>query len=387
MPDPGFSYSEDILQWIWKEQLFDARMLESMEGKSIKILDPGTQNTTDGPDFKNARIYINGLTWAGSIELHLTSKGWEQHGHIHDKAYDQVILHVVAEDNPRIVKRTDGTSIPTLNLLPYLPEELNLFIRNMNLSTALPCASGVNYLSNEVFLKQLDKAHKEYLEKKGDDFLQFYNPDLPPGKAWKEALILSVFDGYGIAHNREPMVEVGRWFLQHTHLNTDEIISEALIYAGFGACHSKLSWNYKGVYPASHPKVRIPEAIHFAIQIMGTDLGPLFEKHFKTLWMNWSQKAGISSSKREMLYGIVFLPAIYIFANLFRARILSQQVLEEWNLFRAIIPSSITKSFTFLEGIPESTFKNKLGLVHQHRSYCGRRRCHECLVLKKVISS
>ena len=390
MPDSGFSYSEDILQWIWEEQLFDPRALQTSEGSEIEIVHPGTLNKTDGPDFLNARIRIGGILWVGSVELHLEARGWKQHGHHQDEKYNQVVLHVVAEHNPEPIERKDGGSIPTLNLLPHLPENLHHFIGNIVKSHQLPCTSGVSFISEEAFQQQIEKAHHEYLEKKSNDFLKFYNPNLVPSVAWKEALVLSIFDGFGITHNRASMVEVGRWFINQNISEYDDqsLVQEALNFAGFGSEKSNLQWNYKGVFPANHPKVRIPQAVRLAAQIQRTSTQLFFEKSVFSIWKHWLNMADLpESSKLKVIYGIVFIPAMHTLGSLFAVSAIKQQVLNEWKEFRALIPSSFTKPFADHLQISPEIYAHKLGVVHQMRTYCKPRRCHECIVLKKVISS
>ena len=72
--------------------------------------------------------------WAGNVEIHLKSSDWYAHGHQNDKAYDNVILHVVWEDDVDVF-RSDQTQIPSLKLQDYISEKqlnsyLNLFENN-----------------------------------------------------------------------------------------------------------------------------------------------------------------------------------------------------------------------------------------------------------------
>ena len=100
MSNSSFPYSEDILQWVWSEGLIDFAALQTTCGKSIDVLNPGTLNTSDGPDFTFATISIGGLTWSGSIEMHLKSSDWSHHNHHTDDKYNNVILHAVVQKQP-----------------------------------------------------------------------------------------------------------------------------------------------------------------------------------------------------------------------------------------------------------------------------------------------
>lgn len=388
MTNKEFPYSEDILQWIWKNLFFDGKNLVSEEGLSIQILEQGTLNTSNGPDFKNARVIIDGVMWLGSIELHLKSSVWKLHKHHTDDAYNQVILHVVVEENPKHVIKEDGSSPPTLNLLPYLSKDLSGFIKNLDFTSKLPCSSSVSFISEEAFAKQIDKAHTEYLEKKANDFLRFYNPELIPSEAWKNALILSLFDGYGITHNRESMLEVGKWFIHQNESNAEKLTQFALEFAGFGNLDSSLNWNLKGVFPANHPKKRLVEVIKLALLIREVSFDFFIENEPLVIWSFLIDRVGLKSSQKpKILYGIVLLPALHVLGSLFKINELTSKVNKQWGSLQLPIPKSVLSSFTSIREISSSIYSKKLGSVHQIRSYCEPRRCHECIVLKKVISS
>ena len=95
MADTSFRHSEAFLQWIWQNVLFDINSLRTTDGKKLRVIDPGTQNATDGPDFNHAAIEIEGITWHGDVELHIENSGWKSHRHHLDANYNTVVLHVV----------------------------------------------------------------------------------------------------------------------------------------------------------------------------------------------------------------------------------------------------------------------------------------------------
>ncbi len=106
---------ENFLQFVYQQQLFDKNKLKTIAGEKIEIINTGYLNSDAGPDFFNAKIRINDQLWAGNIEVHTKSSDWSKHKHDSDSAYDNVILHIVAEfDAPAYTSK--GRLLPTLIL-------------------------------------------------------------------------------------------------------------------------------------------------------------------------------------------------------------------------------------------------------------------------------
>ena len=66
-----FRFNENLLQYIWENQLFDKTELKTNSGEHIQVINPGLLNSNDGPDFKNAKIKIGKIYHHGSIEIHI----------------------------------------------------------------------------------------------------------------------------------------------------------------------------------------------------------------------------------------------------------------------------------------------------------------------------
>ncbi len=79
------------------------------------MIKPGMHNSDAGPDFLDARLSIGGTLWAGNVEVHVRASDWMKHKHHLDKAYDNVILHVVYHADEAI-RNGEGQTIPALNL-------------------------------------------------------------------------------------------------------------------------------------------------------------------------------------------------------------------------------------------------------------------------------
>ena len=70
-----------------------------LNGVSLRVLSPGRWNRMTGPDFRNAKLELNGTVLRGDVEVHGKTSDWIAHGHGGDPAYDNVILHVVRRDD------------------------------------------------------------------------------------------------------------------------------------------------------------------------------------------------------------------------------------------------------------------------------------------------
>ncbi|MFC2128781.1 DUF2851 family protein, partial [Bacteroidota bacterium] len=123
--------TEKFLQHIWQFGLFNKEEIKTTDGEEIGILRSGDYNTDSGPDFLNSQIKIDGMLWAGNVEVHKKASDWFKHGHDKNKAYENVILHVVLNDDKEI-RRVDGEKIPCfrLNINEKLINNYNSLIKS-----------------------------------------------------------------------------------------------------------------------------------------------------------------------------------------------------------------------------------------------------------------
>ena len=114
---------EDLLHFMWMYRKYPINGLVTETGDTIEVESTGIHNHLSGPDFFNAKLRLNGQLWAGNVEIHIKSSDWYAHKHQDDSNYDNVILHVVWEDDISVYRK-DGSQIPTLSLKEYISEEL-----------------------------------------------------------------------------------------------------------------------------------------------------------------------------------------------------------------------------------------------------------------------
>ncbi|NOX37980.1 MAG: DUF2851 family protein [Calditrichaeota bacterium] len=69
----------------------------TIDRKPLRVLQPGTWNRDNGPDFLDALIEVDGVRYRGDVECHLRLADWYGHGHHQDRRYQRVVLHLLWE--------------------------------------------------------------------------------------------------------------------------------------------------------------------------------------------------------------------------------------------------------------------------------------------------
>ena len=106
---------EILLHYIWEYCLWAQYDQCTTDARRITILSVGRHNHDAGPDYSDARILIDGQEFVGNVEIHVQSSDWYKHKHHFDKAYDNVILHVVRKAD-KVVYNSQGEPIPQCEL-------------------------------------------------------------------------------------------------------------------------------------------------------------------------------------------------------------------------------------------------------------------------------
>ncbi len=175
--------NEDFLSFVWRYQYFSSLSLCTQTGESLRILRTGQRNSDAGPDFSEARIVLDGIEWAGSVELHVKSSDWVAHQHTSDAAYESVILHVVWEDD-RPVRRQDGTRLPTLVLSPRVQEGVrNRYESLMDKPSEIACSSQFQDIARLPKIAMLDRVLLERLDTRAERIRVLWEQN---GRDWEE---------------------------------------------------------------------------------------------------------------------------------------------------------------------------------------------------------
>ena len=155
--------TEDFLHYLWKYRLYDATGLETTNGEAIEVIKPGEHNKNAGPDFFTAQVKIGQTHWAGNVEIHTKTSDWKKHAHDSDTNYQNLILHVVYENDIDM----PANVAPTLELKGRISRVLlERYASMMESQTWIPCEKMVNMIEHFTIHNWLDRLLVERLERK-----------------------------------------------------------------------------------------------------------------------------------------------------------------------------------------------------------------------------
>ena len=192
---------EEFLYYLWENRLITNNgacsfvPLQTIDGEPIDIVATGYRNTNSGPDFLEAKIQIGDKLWAGHVEIHVKSSDWNRHGHQTNKAYQNVILHVVYEND------TKANDLPTLELKGRFND--NLFLQYQTFISSknwIPCEKSIDRVPVFTRLSWLDRMAVERLESKSGNVTKILESNQFD---WEDALYKLLMRYFGLKVNNE----------------------------------------------------------------------------------------------------------------------------------------------------------------------------------------
>jgi hypothetical protein len=197
--------NEDFLHYAWKYRLFDQENLMSHQGHCLELVDTGRLNGDSGPDFFESRIQIDDLLWVGNVEIHFRSSDWYRHKHDKDLAYNNVILHVVLENDKDVIL-SDGRLLPCLEL--KIPDAfLSKYQSLMSSQSWIPCQVDIPKLNNFFVNHWLDRMLLERMERKADEIMKMYHQN---SNSWEETFYQLLARYFGMKVNADPFEQLAR---------------------------------------------------------------------------------------------------------------------------------------------------------------------------------
>lgn len=222
---------EEFLHWLWKNRFFDDGSLCDREAGLIEVITPGEYNRDSGPDFFNTRLIIGGTEWAGNTEIHISASDWYRHGHHTDHAYDNVILHLVHNED------TDVYTASGRRLITARPGFETALWENyldfVNNPSPLPCSGLVGLTDSFMVKRWLWSLGVERLQRKSNEIREML---VKTGNDWEETLYRLVSRYFGFRVNTDPFeMLASRLPLKIIRKHSDNLLQvEALLFGTAG---------------------------------------------------------------------------------------------------------------------------------------------------------
>ncbi|MBC8054493.1 MAG: DUF2851 family protein [Sphingobacteriaceae bacterium] len=421
---------EDFLFYVWQFKVFNKSDLKTIDGQPIELIYNGVLNKNAGPDFQDAKIRIGNTEWIGNVEIHVKASDWDRHNHTQDKAYNNVILHVVYE-NDKSVLRQDGTPIPTLEIKPFIYPNIEgqyeALMQNLNW---IPCEKQLANIEELHLESWLLRMLIERLEEKSRQFIEVLEEYKG---SWDDAFYIILARNFGFKTNALPFEMFARSLPQQIlakHKNNPFQI-EALVFgqAGFldaeleDEFHRKLKneysflkakydlkpmdkylWKFLRLRPQNFPTLRlaqfsglivksshlfsrileIGEPKHIAELFKQLPVSSYWNTHYRFTKQadNVSVQLGSSSINNILLNSVavtLFSYGKYTDNDIIKDRAIS---LLETIPFEA---NQITQRFLEI-GVKKGNSDRSQALLHLKKSYCDLKKCLNCAVGTKIVS-
>jgi len=414
---------EDLLHFVWRTKRFDLFALKTTEGEPIQIQSFGEHNTHSGPDFFNAKIKIGDTLWAGNVEMHLNSSDWNKHHHSNDRAYDNVILHVVLEEDEPIFRKS-GERIPALELKKRISEKLSkTYLKLLHNEYWIPCQHHFFEVSEMKRNIWLDRLLVERLESKTN----LIHQQLQQNKQhWEETFYQFLARNFGVKVNNDAFEQLARatpliYISKHKN---DLFQIEAMLFGQAGMLEEefeddypnrlkkeyhflktkyklepidKVNWKFMRLRPANFPTIRIAQfaqlifqSAHLFSKILEAENVEALEKLFKIepsdYWKthytfdNDSEEKPKRLGKTAIHLFIIntIAPFLFVYGTQKAETAFQDKAL---SLLESLKPekNSIINGWKDLGVMPESAAQTQ-ALLQLKNEYCNQKRCLECSV-------
>ncbi|MFD0991412.1 DUF2851 family protein [Mariniflexile jejuense] len=235
---------EDFLHYIWKHKKFEVNQLKTTQGDAVLVTSVGQHNFNAGPDFFNAQLKIGEQLWAGNVEIHVKSSDWFLHNHEVDKAYDNVILHVVWEHDTDIFRK-NNTPIPTLQLKDVVSNViLNNYEKLFSKSGKwINCENDFASVDDFLINNWLERLYFERLERKSLEIQKLLEETK---NDWEAVLFVMLTKNFGLKVNGESFFSIAKSvdFSIVRKVQSNQETLEALLFGQAGLLEQDIEDGY-----------------------------------------------------------------------------------------------------------------------------------------------
>jgi len=421
---------EDFFQYIWENKLFLTKNSKTTTGESVQIIDVGKRNTNSGPDFFNAKIKIDQTIWAGNIEIHKKSSDWIKHNHHKDSAYNNVILHVILEEDKSITNSANK-QIPTL-VLRYPDHLQSNYQKLLNSKTWIACQNQFHKIDPVILQLGFNRLMIERLENKTNEILKRLDQN---NSDWNETFyqVLAKMFGFKVnsvpfemlakslpvavlAKHKNNLFQLEALLFGNSGLLNNQLLGDnyfiklreeySFLYSKYGlrAVESHL-WKFMRLRPGNFPTIRISQfaaLIHKSSGLFSKileiekleELKELFKVKASEYWnshYNFNKTSQSSSNKELGISSIntliinVVIPLLFVYGEKQNKHDLKNRALE----FLEQLPPENNSTINNWKklGLEVQTAFESQALLQLKNCYCEKKKCLNCQIGVKLVST
>ncbi len=417
--------TERLLQYIWQFQYFNKSNLQTNDGQSLQVIQTGRCNTNQGPDFLNAQIKIAGTIWAGSIEIHIKTSEWKEHKHSEDKNYNNVILHVVWNNDTDL-----KLSFPTLELRNIVPKFLlNKYEELMQKSSFIACEEQIGQIDQLTMTSWKERLMIEKIQHKA---IHIQNLLEQTKINWEEVFWWLLARNFGIKINSDSFEKIAQSIpLSLLAKHKNQLIQlEALLMGQAGLLDDKfeedyplmlqkefrflqqkykLKKNHAPLYflrmrPANFPGIRLAQLAalihnseHLFVQMKETlhvqDAAKKFEVTANDYWHYhyvFDERTSFKKKTlgKQMINSILVntvVPVLYAYGYFNNNEHYKNKALN-WMEDLPSEKNNLTEGFKKL-GIKNQSAADSQALIWLKHQYCDQKKCLQCAIGNKILKT
>lgn len=421
--------NERLLQFIWQARYLQQGPLYTTQGELLEVLYPGLWNKHQGPDFSAARIKIGNTLWAGNVELHLRASDWLRHQHQTDPNFNNIILHVVWENDTEILDPY-GLAYPSICIQPYVSSMLlnryQKMMKNQE-NISLPCKHYLPAMDELHWHAWNERLIAERLEKKKQRIMQLLTASK---QHWETVFWWMLANNFGLKVNALLFESVAKTIsLNLLAKHKNQLLQiEALLLGQANLLEGDFEESYPimlqkeyrflqkkyrlpkqllqpaflRMRPAAFPSIRLAQLamlVHQSAYLFATikeassliTVRKLFQVQANDYWLYHYQfdeptVYSIKNLGNQMIDIILIntvVPLLFTYGKLHQQENLSEKAID-WLQEITREQNSIVNSW-MKNGIACKSALDSQALLELSQSYCKEKRCLECAVGAHIL--
>jgi hypothetical protein len=415
--------TEKLLQFIWQFQYFNNRNLQTTQGDTLQILQHGTYNTNQGPDFLNARIKAGNTIWAGNIEMHVNTSDWNAHQHSIDKNYSNIILHVVWKNDAVL-----SLPFPTLELQPHVSSILlSRYEELMQSARFIPCQQHIRSVSALSFIAWKERLLIERLQQRTLYVEKLLHKN---NQHWEETFWWMLARNFGIKINSDSFEKIAQSIpvnILAKHKNQvqqleallmgqaallDKIFEDdypnmlrreyVFLQKKYGLIKAHAPLYFLRMRPANFPTVRLAqlamlvqqshhlfslikeaENLQQVHELLNVTANDYWHYHYVFDETTPFKKKKLGEQMVQNICINTIIPLLYAYGNINNNEKFKSKALQ-WLEMLAAEKNAITKGFQQL-GVENKSAFDSQALIQLKNEYCNYKLCLQCAVGNQVL--